>query len=51
MYLYNITWKDTINPKTFTQSCHINADSLTELSIKFSQLHPTGFVLGLVVID
>lgn len=51
MYTYNITWNDTIKPYTFNQSCHIQADNLTDLSLKFNQLHPTGFVFGLVVLD
>lgn len=51
MHLYNITWNDTINPKNLNQGCHIKADNIVELSEKFHQLHPTGFIFGLVVLD
>lgn len=51
MHLYNITYKDTLIKDTYNKSCHIKADNLTELSLIFNQKYPTGFVIGLVVID
>lgn len=51
MYTYNITWNDTLHPFPYNQGCHIKADNLTDASLKFNQLYPTGFVFGLVVLD
>ncbi len=51
MYTYNITYNDTENPSIFMQGCHITANSITEMSEKFHQLHPTGFIYGMVVLQ
>lgn len=51
MHLYNITWSDTVNPKRLNQSCHINADDISDLHIKFKEKYPTGFIWGLVIVD
>lgn len=51
MYTYNITWEDRLQPQPYAKSCHISADNLTELSLKFNQLYPTGHVLGLKIVD
>jgi len=51
MFLYNITYKDSQLTGVYNRSCHIKADNLTELSLKFNELHPTGTVIGLVLID
>jgi len=51
MYTYNITWNDKVNPKPYNQSCHIQADDMVSLGLKFNQLHPMGIVLGLKLND
>ncbi len=47
MHTFNIIWNYKLNPKPFTQSCHIKADDLMGVTLAFNKLHPDGEVLGL----